>query len=143
AGFVARIDEIGGSRTPRRRWSVAIDGNGHADKATRHHIGQLRPRTAVNRSGREMEQEIDESWRVIPPKQPAKKSFNLRPNARERGDQGEQGVEDRRPHRFHRHRTRRSSRAAPFNAITPDIGAYKRYMNGARLVRAFGVEAIG
>src|SRR5262245_6957509 len=137
AGVVAGIDQIRRAKAPGRRRAVAIDGYRHRDHSARHDVSELGLRAAVDRAARQGKDEVDRARGLLTPEQTAIQAL-FRSDAGERGDRAEQRVENGWPHRFSVC-VFRSSRAAPTSAMTPDIGAHNRYINGARLVRAFGV----
>ena len=59
AGVVIGLDSIGQARAVRRRRPVAVDSHRDGRDRARHHVAEFRARAAVDRSGRQMEQQID------------------------------------------------------------------------------------
>ena len=97
AGLVAGIDLIRRARTVRRRRAMAVDRHRHGHDRVGHDVAQLRPRAAVDRAGRQMEQEIDDARRLAL-EQPREQLLELRPDAGQAGQRGEQRIEHRRAH---------------------------------------------
>ena len=83
---------------------MPVDRDRDRDDGVGHDVAQLRPRPAVDRAGRQMEQQIDDARRVLAAEQPAKQLLHLRPDARQAGQRGEQRIEHGRPHRQFIHR---------------------------------------
>ena len=84
ASVVARVDQIGRARTVRRGGPVAIDRHRHRDDAPGDDVAQLRPRAAIDRAGRQMEEKVDDARRLIATEQAGIELLELRTDARQR-----------------------------------------------------------
>ena len=99
AGVVVGFDAIGQPRAVRRRRPVAVDGHRDGRDGAWHHVAEYRPRPAVDGAGRQMEQQVDHARRrILAAEQLAVELFELRPDARKRGQRGEQRIEQRGAH---------------------------------------------
>ena len=102
AGPVACIDQVRRARTPRRRRTMALDLHGDRDDGARHDVAQLRPRAAVDRTSRQMEEKVEHARPVIAAEQTRIQLLKLRTDAGQGRQRGEQGVEQGRAHRWSR-----------------------------------------
>ena len=98
AGLVAGVDLVGRARPVRRRRPVAVDGDRDGDDGVGLHIAQLRPRAAVDRAGRQVEQQIDDARHVVAAEQAAIELLDLRPDAGQARERREQRIEHVWPH---------------------------------------------
>ena len=98
AGLIAGVDLIGRTWPVWRRRPVPIDGDRDSDDGVGHDVAQFWPRPAVDRPGREVKQEIDDTRLLLPAEQPAVELLELRPDAGQRRNQGKERVEQAWPH---------------------------------------------
>src|SRR5467141_2760535 len=64
----------------------------------RHRVADFRPRPAIDHTGRQMQQEIDQPRRLIAAEQVAKQFVLLRPHAGKAGDRRKQRIKQSRAH---------------------------------------------
>src|SRR4029450_3059960 len=65
AGLIARVDLIWRARAVRRRRTMTIHGDGDGDNSTGHHVAKLRSCSAVDRTGGQMKQQVDDARRLF------------------------------------------------------------------------------
>ena len=82
----------------RRRRPVSIDGDRDGDDGVGHDVAQFRPGAAVDRAGRQMKQEVDDTRLLLAAEQPTVELLEPRADAGERRNQGEKRIEQARPH---------------------------------------------
>ncbi len=151
AGLVTGIDKIRRARIARRRRAMAIDGDFQRHHGSLRGIADFRPRPAIDHAGGQMQQQIDQSRRLVAAEQIAQQLVLLRPDAGKARDRSKQGIEQSRAHRsiLKRRWIAGSSPATThpliicrtvLSSARADTVANHRYIKPARhYVRVFGV----
>ena len=98
AGIVAGMDQMRRAGIARGRWPVTVDRHFQRHHGSRHRVADLRPRAAIDHARRQMQQQIDQPWRLVAAKQVAKQLVLFRPDAGKARDRREQRIEQSRAH---------------------------------------------
>ncbi len=99
AGIVAGIDQMRCARVARGRRAMTVDRHLQRHHGSRHRVADFRPRAAIDHAGRQMQQQIDQPWRLVAAEQIAEQFVLLRPDPGKAGDRRKQRIEQSRAHR--------------------------------------------
>jgi hypothetical protein len=77
---------------------MSVDRDSDRDHAAEYDVAQLRPRAAIDRAGRQMQQQVDDARGVVATEQPAIELLLLWADADKAGYRREQRIEQARPH---------------------------------------------
>ena len=113
AGIIRGIDEVRRAGIARRGRAVAIHGDFQRHHGSLYGFANLRLRPAVDYAGRQMQQQIDQSRRLVTAQQIAQQLVLLRPDARKGRDRRKQRIEQGGAHQETQIRFSRRARACP------------------------------
>ena len=99
AGIVAGIDQMRRAGIAGGRWPMAVDRHLQCHHGSGHRIADLRPRAAIDHARRQMQQQVDQPWRLVAAEQIAKQFVLFRPDAGKARDRRKQRIEQERAHR--------------------------------------------